>query len=147
MERNTRQFTVIRDAIAQAGRPLLPQELLAAARPSAPGLRIATVYRNLSTLVDGGNLRPVVLPVEDHDLTLYGRCSQRGLQCAKRYPSRPGPARAGALRSGRCRDDARAAHAHGAAPLATSRFAHPCVARSEESRHERRQGHASHGPR
>lgn len=118
MERNTRQRTAIRDAIAQAGRPLLPQEVLDAAQAGAPGLSIATVYRNLRALLDEGELRPVVLPgenpryepvhaghhhhfqcrqcqrvfevdacpgnlahlappgftVEDHDLTLYGRC-------------------------------------------------------------------------
>ena len=119
MERNTRQRTAIREAIAQAARPLLPQEVLDAAQAGAPGLSIATVYRNLRTLVDDGALRLVVLPgenaryeladighhhhfqcrqcqrvfevdacpgdlaalapkgftVDDHDLTLYGRCS------------------------------------------------------------------------
>ena len=119
MERNTRQRTAIREAIAQAGRPLLPQEVLESAQTGAPGLSIATVYRNLRSLVDEGELRLVVLPgenaryelaggghhhhfqclqcqrvfevdacpgdlaslapagftVEDHDLTLYGRCS------------------------------------------------------------------------
>jgi Fur family ferric uptake transcriptional regulator len=119
MERNTRQRSAIRQAIEQAGRPLLPQEVLQAAQQEAPGLSIATVYRNLRTLVDEGALRAVMLPgevaryelagiahhhhfqcrqcqrvfeveacpgdlaslappgfsVEDHDLTLYGRCS------------------------------------------------------------------------
>jgi Fur family ferric uptake transcriptional regulator len=119
MERNTRQRTAIRDAIAEAERPLLPQEVLDYAQRHAPGLGIATVYRNLKTLVDEGELKPVVLPgesaryelaehrhhhhfqclqcqrvfdvhacpgdlsrlappgfsVENHDLTLYGRCS------------------------------------------------------------------------
>ena len=129
MERNTRQRTAIREAIAQSGRPLLPQEVLEAAEPAAPGLSIATVYRNLRALVEDGQLRPVVLPgenaryevagsahhhhfqcrqcqrvfeveacpgnlaslapagftVEDHDLTLYGRCSD----CApRRRPAR-----------------------------------------------------------
>lgn len=118
MERNTRQRTAIRDAMAQAARPLLPQEVLESAQAGAPGLSIATVYRNLRTMVDEGTLRSVVLPgenaryelaggghhhhfqclqcqrvfevdacpgdlsalappgftVEDHDLTLYGRC-------------------------------------------------------------------------
>jgi Fur family ferric uptake transcriptional regulator len=126
MERNTRQRTAIRDAIARAGRPLLPQEVLEAAQAGAPGLSIATVYRNLRMLLDEGELRSVVLPgenprfeltggghhhhfqcrrcqrvfevdacpgdlaslappgftVEDHDLTLYGRCSD----CAKEDP-------------------------------------------------------------
>jgi hypothetical protein len=45
MERNTRQRSAIRDAIAQAERPLLPQEVLDAAQRAVPGLGIATVYR------------------------------------------------------------------------------------------------------
>lgn len=140
MERNTRQRTAIREAIALAARPLLPQEVLDAAQAAVPGLSIATVYRNLRALLDEGELRLVELPgenaryelagaphhhhfqctrcqrvfevtacpgdlaslappgftVEDHDLTLYGRCSD----CA-----RPGAARK--------RAPARAAQAHG----------------------------------
>jgi Fur family transcriptional regulator, ferric uptake regulator len=144
MERNTRQRTAIREAIAQAGRPLLPQEVLDAAQAAAPGLSIATVYRNLRALLDEGELRSVMLPgenaryelagighhhhfqclqcqrvfevtacpgnlaalappgftVEDHDLTLYGRCSDCGVPRAARPPARargsaghqPGPA-------------------------------------------------------
>ena len=129
MERNTRQRNAIRDAIAQAERPLLPQEVLEAAKQDVPGLGIATVYRNLKVLVEDGQLQPVHLPgenprfelvghqhhhhfqcrqcqrvfdvhacpgdlarmapqgftVEDHDLTLYGRCSD----CAPaRVPAR-----------------------------------------------------------
>jgi Fur family ferric uptake transcriptional regulator len=120
MERNTRQRTAIRDAIAQAERPLLPQEVLESAQRQVPGLGIATVYRNLKTLVEEGLLQPIHLPrentrfelaghrhhhhfqcthcqrvfdvhacpgdlsrlapqgftVEDHDLTLYGRCTE-----------------------------------------------------------------------
>jgi Fur family ferric uptake transcriptional regulator len=51
MERNTRQRSAIRDAIAQAQRPLLPHEVLEAARTEVPGMGIATVYRNLKALV------------------------------------------------------------------------------------------------
>ena len=119
MERSTRQRTAIRDAIAEAGRPLLPQEVFDAAQSQVPGLGIATVYRNLKALALDGELRTVELPgenpryelvghghhhhfqcnvcervfdvhacpgdlsklaprgftVEDHDLTLYGKCS------------------------------------------------------------------------
>ena len=123
MERNTRQRSAIREAIAQAGRPLLPGEVLTAAQSTSPGLSIATVYRNLRILLEEGELQPVDLPgentryelagaghhhhfqclvcqrvfevkacpgnfaslappgftVEDHDLTLYGRCSDCAL--------------------------------------------------------------------
>ncbi|MBL8327988.1 MAG: transcriptional repressor [Rubrivivax sp.] len=122
MERNTRQRSAIRDAIAQAQRPLLPLEVLDAAQRDVPGMGIATVYRNLKALVDEGELKLVNLPgenvryeltgqhhhhhfqcvqcqrvfdvhacpgdlsrlappgftVEDHDLTLYGRCRDCG---------------------------------------------------------------------
>ena len=124
MERATRQRSAIRQALAGACRPLLPHEVLEAAREQVPGLGIATVYRSLKSLVDEGLLRVVALPgenaryepvghghhhhfqcrqcervfdvhacpgdlsrlapegftVEDHDLTLYGRCKdcQRG---------------------------------------------------------------------
>ena len=118
MERATRQRSAIRQALAGACRPLLPHEVLEAAREQVPGLGIATVYRSLKSLVDEGLLRVVALPgenaryepvghghhhhfqcrqcervfdvhacpgdlsrlapdgftVEDHDLTLYGRC-------------------------------------------------------------------------
>ena len=119
MEKNTRQRTAIREALVLAARPLLPQEVLEAAQAQVPSLGIATVYRNLKTLVDEGALRSVNLPgdnprfeaaglqhhhhfqcqqcqkvfdvhgcpgdlaalappgftVADHDLVLYGRCS------------------------------------------------------------------------
>lgn len=134
MERNTRQRTAIREAIVKAARPLLPQEVLEAAQADAPGLSIATVYRNLKALLDDGELRAVMLPgenpryeaaggghhhhfqctrcqrvfevhacpgdlaslapagftVEDHDLTLYGRCSE----CTPRAAGRRRPAAA-----------------------------------------------------
>lgn len=120
MERSTRQRSAIRAAIEQAQRPLLPQEVLAAAQAEVPGLGIATVYRNLKALLDEGEVKLVALPgenpryeavghghhhhfqctacervfdvhacpgdlsrlapagftVEDHELTLYGRCRE-----------------------------------------------------------------------
>ncbi len=118
MERNTRQRAAIHDVIARAERPLLPQEVLIAAQKTSHGLGMATVYRNLKSLVNDGALQAVTLPgesarfeiardlhhhhfqchscqrvfdvhacpgdlsrlaplgfvVDDHDLTLYGRC-------------------------------------------------------------------------
>jgi Fur family ferric uptake transcriptional regulator len=120
MERNTRQRAAILGAISRADRPLLPKEILQLAQRALPGLGIATVYRNLKSLLAEGQLKVVDLPaenarfemaggrhhhhfqctrcqrvfdvdacpgdlsglappgfaVEDHDLTLYGRCKE-----------------------------------------------------------------------
>lgn len=119
MQRNTRQRSAIHQTLAQAGRPLLPTEVLEQAQQQLPSLSLATVYRTLKKLQDEGELHPVVLPgeamryelagathhhhfqcrscqrvfevtacpgnlaslappgfaVEDHEITLYGRCS------------------------------------------------------------------------
>jgi len=72
MERTTRQRTAIRDAIAQATRPLLAQEILEYAQHSIPGLGLATVYRNLKTLVAEGELSVVQLPAENPRYELVG---------------------------------------------------------------------------
>jgi Fur family ferric uptake transcriptional regulator len=60
--RNTQQRSAIRAALAQADRPLSPQEILDAARGDQPSLGIATVYRNVRSLVDEGWLQAVDLP-------------------------------------------------------------------------------------
>lgn len=170
MERNTRQRTAIRDAIAQAARPLLPQEVLDAAQPGAPGLSIATVYRNLKVLLDEGELKAVNLPgenaryelagiahhhhfqclncqrvfevdacpgnlaalappgftVEDHDLTLYGRCSD----CA--------PAVRGAKAKSAAKAASAHAHDHGPHQGHGPGDAH-------DHAHEQAHGHLAHG--
>lgn len=64
MERDTRQRRAIRAALEQAGRPLGAPELLEAARPLAPGIGMATVYRTLKGLVAAGELVAVELPGE-----------------------------------------------------------------------------------
>ncbi|MBL8308738.1 MAG: transcriptional repressor [Rubrivivax sp.] len=81
MERNTRQRAAIRDAIAQAERPLLPQEVLDAAQQQVPGLGIATVYRNLKALVADGELNPVMLPGENPRFELAGHQHHHHFQC------------------------------------------------------------------
>jgi Fur family ferric uptake transcriptional regulator len=119
MERETQQRRAIRDAFTRVRRPLAPQEVLGEAQPDAPGLGIATVYRNVKSLVEDGWLKAVELPgqppryeladighhhhfhctacgkvfdiegcvgrlgslvppgfkLENHDITLYGRCA------------------------------------------------------------------------
>ncbi len=60
--RQTQQRGAIRRALENADRPLTPHEILAAARGAVPGLGIATVYRNIKTLVGSGWLQAVDLP-------------------------------------------------------------------------------------
>ncbi len=64
MPRATPQRDAIRAAIASAGRPLSPQEILDLAREAIPSLGQATVYRTLSMLEDAGEVAPVDLPGE-----------------------------------------------------------------------------------
>ena len=81
MERNTRQRSAIRDAIALADRPLLPQEVLEAAQHVVPGLGIATVYRNLKALTEEGELQAVTLPGENPRFELVGHQHHHHFQC------------------------------------------------------------------
>jgi Fur family transcriptional regulator, ferric uptake regulator len=81
MERNTRQRTAIRQAIADAARPLLPQEILQAAEAAVPGLSIATVYRNLRTLVEEGELLAVTLPGDVARYEIAGAGHHHHFQC------------------------------------------------------------------
>ncbi|MFG6446625.1 Fur family transcriptional regulator [Roseateles sp. BYS180W] len=81
MQRNTRQRSAIQEAIAQAQRPLLPQEVLEAAQLSVPGLGIATVYRNLKALVEEGELQAVNLPGENPRFELVGQHHHHHFQC------------------------------------------------------------------
>lgn len=81
MERNTRQRTAIRQAIAEAARPLLPQEILQAAEVAVPGLSLATVYRNLRTLIEEGELLAVTLPGEVPRYELAGAGHHHHFQC------------------------------------------------------------------
>ena len=62
MQRDTQQRRAIREVIEEADRPLGHQEILEAAQEEVPQLGIATVYRTVRTLLDGGWLREVELP-------------------------------------------------------------------------------------
>jgi Fur family ferric uptake transcriptional regulator len=63
-KRRTDQKAAIRQAIADAKRPLTAQEILAAAQKLVPGMGIATIYRNVKKLVSSGWLKAVELPGE-----------------------------------------------------------------------------------
>lgn len=81
MERSTRQRAAIRAAIDQARRPLLPQEVLAASQAEVAGLSLATVYRNLKLLTDGGEVQVVSLPGESPRYESAGHGHHHHFQC------------------------------------------------------------------
>lgn len=65
MERTTRQKTAIQAAIESAHRPLSAQEILEQASLQVTQLGIATVYRNLKSLVSEEKVHVVTLPGEN----------------------------------------------------------------------------------
>lgn len=81
MERSTRQRTAIRAAIVAAKRPLSPQEILEEARAEVPALGIATVYRNLRAMTDGGEILVVMLPGEVPRYEAAGHEHHHHFQC------------------------------------------------------------------
>ena len=81
MQRQTRQRDAIRAALASAGRPLGPQEVLAAAGGLHPGLGIATVYRTLKALTEEGWLRVVELPGTAARYEVAGKSHHHHFHC------------------------------------------------------------------
>lgn len=62
MRRDTQQRDAIHEALANAGRPLSVNEVFESAQNEVAGLGIATVYRNLKTLQQEGQIVQVDLP-------------------------------------------------------------------------------------
>lgn len=60
--RDTRQRTAIRKVLAEADQPLQPKEIRDRASLEIPNLGIATVYRNLRSLVDDEVVEHIELP-------------------------------------------------------------------------------------
>jgi Fur family ferric uptake transcriptional regulator len=82
-QRQTRQRDAIRVALERAGRPLSPQEILQAARATQPGLGLATVYRNVRTLLEGGALHAVELPGSAARYELAGKSHHHHFHCRR----------------------------------------------------------------
>ena len=83
MPRRTQQRTAIRQALEIANRPLSAPEVLAAAQDKVPGLGIATVYRNIKTLVEEGYLKTVTLPGDSNRYELATREGKHYFRCRK----------------------------------------------------------------
>ncbi len=81
MERATRQRAAIRTAVDAAARPLLAHEVLLLAQQQVPGLGLATVYRNLKSLVENAELQVVQLPGENPRYERAGRHHHHHFQC------------------------------------------------------------------
>lgn len=77
----TEQRRAIRSAIEQAQGPLRAAEVLEVARQQVPGLGIATVYRNLRTLLETGLLTVVELPGEPNRYEIAGKKHHHHFRC------------------------------------------------------------------
>jgi len=62
MKRNTVQKTAINTVLNKATQPLNAEELLRQARETAPRMNLATLYRNLKSLVEEGSVMKVTHP-------------------------------------------------------------------------------------
>jgi len=79
--RNTRQKDAIRAAFLEADRPLSPDEALCLAQKEVDALSIATVYRNIGSLVDDKWLTPVEVPGHSTRYEVAGKAHHHHFQC------------------------------------------------------------------
>ncbi len=81
IHRNTRQKAALRSALLDADRPLSPEEIVALAQRDVPGISLATVYRNISCLVEEGWLAAVELPGAPARYEVAGKQHHHHFQC------------------------------------------------------------------
>lgn len=81
MERNTRQRKAIHHCITHAGRPLAPHEILEHAQQEVPGIGMATVYRNIKSLLEAGEITAVSLPSGGDRYELAGHGHHHHFHC------------------------------------------------------------------
>jgi Fur family ferric uptake transcriptional regulator len=79
--RKTRQKEAIRTAFSEAGRPLSPDETLQLTRSAVDSMSIATIYRNISSLVTEGWLTAVEIPGEPARYELSGKDHHHHFHC------------------------------------------------------------------
>ena len=80
--RNTRQKEAIRAAFVQADRPLSPEEILAYARAQVDSISLATVYRNVGSLVEEKWLTAVEIPGEAARYEVAGKDHHHHFHCS-----------------------------------------------------------------
>jgi Fur family ferric uptake transcriptional regulator len=81
--RKTKQRDALREVFEQAGRPLSIAELLAGASGKVDGLGVATVYRNVSALLDEGWIQAVEIPGEAARYERSDKTHHHHFQCEK----------------------------------------------------------------
>lgn len=83
MQRDTSQRRAIRRALEAAGRPLGALEVLEASKAEAPGLGIATVYRNIKALLEADEISEVALPGEPPRYEAAGKDHHHHFRCER----------------------------------------------------------------
>jgi Fur family ferric uptake transcriptional regulator len=81
LARRTAQRAAIRRAFEGAARPLSPAEALAAAQAEVPALGLATIYRNIKSLLDEGWLAEVPLPGAPSRYEVAGKHHHHHFRC------------------------------------------------------------------
>ncbi|MDQ3460307.1 MAG: transcriptional repressor [Deinococcota bacterium] len=81
MRRQTNQRRAIMSTLEHAPGPLTPQEILQEAGKIQASLGLATVYRNLSSMVESGDLIEVHLPNESTRYEPAGRGHHHHFRC------------------------------------------------------------------
>jgi Fur family ferric uptake transcriptional regulator len=79
--RQTRQKEAIRNAFLKADRPLSPEEALGTAQAEVEAVSIATVYRNINSLVAERWLVPVEIPGESTRYEVAGKEHHHHFHC------------------------------------------------------------------
>ena len=79
--RNTKQKEAIRAAFVSADRPLSPEETLSYAQKKVQGISIATVYRNIGTLVEEQWLTTISIPGETARYEVAGKEHHHHFRC------------------------------------------------------------------
>jgi Fur family ferric uptake transcriptional regulator len=81
MIRDTAQRRAIRKVLAEADRPLSPEEILAGAQGIVPNLGMATVYRSVKSLVEEEWLVAVDVPGESQRYEQAGKEHHHHFNC------------------------------------------------------------------
>ncbi|WP_213806996.1 transcriptional repressor [Granulicella sp. dw_53] len=79
--RNTRQKEAIRAAFLEADRPLSPEEALIGAQKQVQAVSIATIYRNIASLVEEQWLTTVDVPGHSSRYEVAGKAHHHHFQC------------------------------------------------------------------